>query len=264
MSRFPIQQVTTFASDPFAGNPAWVVTLEGPRPTRLLQRLCRHLDEPMIAVLAPEDDSIGLGFVTPEGTHPGAGHATHAAAWVAFQRLRPAATTIDFRLDDGGLRTARRDGELISVDWPVMAYTGTDRVAELSACLRHAPKETFSAPFGLVAVLDDEDDVAGLGPDLGSLSRLPEDVVIVTAPARSADFAIRVFAPKVGLPEDPVCGTAHRILTPLWAQRIGRDTLTSHQLSPRGGELICRLDGETVAISGRAVTVIEGTWAAQD
>jgi predicted PhzF superfamily epimerase YddE/YHI9 len=87
-------------------------------------------------------------------------------------------------------------------------------------------------------------------------------VVIATAPARSADFAIRVFAPKVGLPEDPVCGTAHRILTPLWAERIGRDTLMSHQLSARTGELICRLEGDMVAISGRAVTVIDGTWAA--
>jgi predicted PhzF superfamily epimerase YddE/YHI9 len=143
-----------------------------------------------------------------------------------------------------------------------MPYSGTNRIAELSACLRLVPEETFSSPFGLIAVFADEKDVAALRPDLGQLSRLPEDVVIATAPARSADFAIRVFAPKVGLPEDPVCGTAHRILTPLWAERIGRDTLMSHQLSARTGELICRLEGDMVAISGRAVTVIDGTWAA--
>lgn len=257
----PIQQIATFATDPFCGNPAFVVTLSEPIPDAPLHHLCRHLNEIMIAVLALENDGVDLRFLTPTGFHSGAGHATHAAAWVALKTLRPGAASLDLRLQSGGRRSIRAEGDLISVDWPAMPYASADMLAPLADSLGIQPLETFTSSFGAIAIFDRSETIARLTPDLSKISKLPSDTVIVTAPAEAADFAIRVFAPKLGLPEDPVCGTAHRILVPYWAARTGRRTLVSHQLSERSGKLFCQLHGETVTISGRATPFLTGSVA---
>ncbi len=255
----PIQQIVTFANDPFRGNPAFVVTPHAPLPAALLHKLCGHLHEIIIAVVTPGDDGLGVSFVTPTGFHPGAGHATHAAAWVVLNTLRPKETKAELRLDSGKSRTVRAEGDLISVDWPIMPYASADLRAPLRDALGVQPLATYEAAFGAVAVFDSEETVAALVPDQGRILALPFDTVMVTAPARHADFAIRVFAPKLGLPEDPVCGTAHRILTPFWAAQTGRRVLVSHQFSERGGELFCELHDDIVTISGRATPFLSGT-----
>jgi predicted PhzF superfamily epimerase YddE/YHI9 len=110
----------------------------------------------------------------------------------------------------------------------------------------------------MIALFPTAEDVAALAPDLDRVALLEANTVIVTAPASRSDFVVRVFAPKVGLPEDPVCGTAHRIIVPFWAHRLGRTSLVSHQLSPRTGELFCELRGDTVTIAGLATPFLEG------
>lgn len=254
----PIQQIVTFASDPFSGNPAYVLTPDEALPANVLHRLCSHLDEGMIAVLTPEGDDLGVQFPTPTGFHAGAGHATHAAAWVALKSLRPGAASLDLRLKGGGHRTVRIDGDLVSVDWPTMPYESADLTAQLHDALGARPTATYKSSFGYVAIFDTEQAVAQLAPDLDKVSALPADTVMVTAPSQQADFAIRVFAPKLRLPEDPVCGTAHRILVPFWAAQTKRTTLTSRQLSPRSGELFCQLRDGVVTISGRAMPFMAG------
>jgi PhzF family phenazine biosynthesis protein len=256
----PIQQIVTFATDPFRGNPAFVLTPGLVLPDPTLNRICAHLRETMIAVLQPHGEEMSVRFATPNGFHPGAGHATHAAAWVALNILRPGAASLDLTLESGQRRNVRRDGATISVDWPVMPYADTD--LSLHAALGATPRETFTSSFGAIAIFEDEAAVQALSPDLAKIEALPVDTVIATAPAQGAsgaDFAIRVFAPRLNLPEDPVCGTAHRILVPLWAARTGRRELVSHQLSPRGGELYCRLHGDIVTIAGRAVPFLSGS-----
>jgi PhzF family phenazine biosynthesis protein len=257
----PIQQIATFATDPFRGNPAYVVTLATPVPAPVLHALCRHLNEPVIAVLSRDIDALTLRFITPTGLHAGPGHVTHAAAWVALKGLAEGRDNLDLRLDTGGHRSVRAEGDLIAVDWPVMPYAGADFAAPLEEALGARPRETFTASFGAIAIFDTEEIVADLKPDLDRLARLACDTVMATSPSNDADFAIRVFAPRLGLPEDPVCGTAHRILVPLWAARLGRDRLVSHQLSPRGGELFCRFAGEIVTIAGHATPFMTGSVA---
>lgn len=257
-----IYQVVTFASRAFAGNPAFVVVLDEPRSAETMQALCRQLREPILAALHNEGDAIRLDYWTPAGTHPGPGHSTHAAAWVVFNRLRPAAGEVSLLLANGDIRKVHRDaGGLLSVNWPLMPFTAINATGELAGPLRRQPVETFRSDFGVIAIFSEESHVAGLEPDLDAMARLDTNTVIVTAPARSADFAIRVFAPKVGLPEDPVCGTAHRILMPLWAERFQRTELVSHQLSPRGGKLYCRLSDGLVTIGGEAMLFLEGSIA---
>ncbi|MEZ5832407.1 MAG: PhzF family phenazine biosynthesis protein [Dongiaceae bacterium] len=255
----PIQQIVTFASDPFHGNPAFVVTPARPLPPATLHQICHHLHEVMIAVLVPEGDTLTVRFATPTGFHSGAGHATHAAASVALRSLRPGVSSLDLRLDSGAHRSVRVDGDLISVDWPVMPYGSADLIEALQDALGVRPAATYDSSFGFIAVFDDDQIVARLDPDIGKIAALSADTVMVTAPSQSADFAIRVFAPKLGLPEDPVCGTAHRILVPFWATRTGRRTFRSNQLSPRGGELLCQLHDDVVTISGRAIPFLTGS-----
>ncbi|MEO7223043.1 MAG: PhzF family phenazine biosynthesis protein [Devosia sp.] len=253
----PIQQVVTFAGTPFHGSPAFVLSLDHPRPVALLQEVCRELRDFVLAVLSVDGDDIDLRFVTPHGIHAGPGHATHAAAFVALKRLKPG-SSLDLRIEGGGRRRARIEDGLVAVDWPAMPLSSIDQVAELARCLGRTPLETFQSTFGLIAVFSDDAEIAALRPDFAQLALLAADTVMVTSPATGADFAIRVFAPKIGLPEDPVCGTAHRILVPYWADRFGRSGLVSHQLSARGGVLHCRIVGDIVTIAGEAVSFLDG------
>jgi PhzF family phenazine biosynthesis protein len=251
-------QIVTFAAEPFRGNPAFVVTLEKPLPESVLSSLCAQLHEDVLAVMIPNGDDIELRYVTRSGPHPGAGHATHAAAWVAFNRIRPGTREIAFRLQDGDVRRTRSDGDLIAVDWPIISYTDVDQRDALEESLGRRPARTLASAFGTIAIFDSENVVKDLAPNLDLVARLDTNAVVVTAPAQRSDFVIRVFAPKLGLPEDPVCGTAHRIIVPFWAERLGRTSLVSHQLSARSGELFCELRKDAVTIAGVAAPFLEG------
>jgi predicted PhzF superfamily epimerase YddE/YHI9 len=109
-----------------------------------------------------------------------------------------------------------------------------------------------------MAVYESEDEIRELRPDMDALRRVEMFAVIVTAPGREADFVSRFFAPAVGVPEDPVTGSAHCTLGPYWARRLGKEVLHARQLSPRGGELVCELRGDRVLLRGQAVLYLEG------
>lgn len=251
-------QIVTYANAPFRGNPAFVVTLDRPVAATVQSDVCAQLNQDVLAVLVSNGVDIDLRFATPTGSHPGAGHSTHAAAWVALNRLRPGTRELALRLEDGSSRQVRSDGDLIAVDWPIMPFSVVDRIDALEACLGRKPDSTLEATFGTIAVFPSEEDVRELAPDLAHIAELDSNAIIVTAPARRSDFVIRVFAPKLGLPEDPVCGTAHRIIVPFWATRLGKKALLSHQVSARTGELFCELRKDVVTIAGLAAPFLDG------
>jgi predicted PhzF superfamily epimerase YddE/YHI9 len=140
-----------------------------------------------------------------------------------------------------------------------MPYVETPRAGDVARALKAEPRETYVAPFGYVTIFDSEGDIAALDPDMAKLAGLDRSAVIATAPGKNSDIVIRVFAPAVGLPEDPVCGTAHRIITPYWATRLGKNEIHSRHLSKRGGDLWCKLRGENVEIAGESVQAFEAT-----
>jgi predicted PhzF superfamily epimerase YddE/YHI9 len=252
-------QVVTFATDPLHGNPAFVLSGAGAAPDAVLMAACAILRTDVIAVLdAAAGGVTPLRFFTSKGPHGGPGHATLAAAHIALRggALQPA---VKFHTASGD-RAAQIEGERIAIDFPVMPGERVDRVLELESALGARPRESFVAPFGYVAVYDDAKSVAAMQPDLDRVAGFDRTAVIATAPGRDgADIVIRVFAPNVGLPEDPVCGTAHRIIVPYWAQRLGKKQIHSRQLSPRGGDLFCEDKGEVVVIGGDSRLVIDGT-----
>ena len=139
-----------------------------------------------------------------------------------------------------------------------MSYE-TITVKPIAGALGARPEVSYVAPFGYVAVFDSDAAVAGLMPDMQRTAALDRSALIVTAPGTHSDIVIRVFAPAVGLPEDPVCGTAHRIIAPYWAKRLGKSAFKAFQASRRGGEVGCRLHGDRVELEGACVFYLEGT-----
>ncbi|MFT3989305.1 PhzF family phenazine biosynthesis protein [Aestuariivirga sp.] len=254
-----LYQAVTFAADPLSGNPAFVLAGTQGASDIALTGACDSLRADVLAVLDEmENEQPLLRFFTPQGRHPGAGHATMAAAHVFLASHHREDVT--FRLTDGGSRKARRDGDMIAVEFPLMPFVKTDLAGVVEAAVGATPLETSVAPFGHVAVFKDEATIAGLAPDLDRVSALDRSALIATAPgSNGADVVIRVFAPKVGLPEDPVCGTAHRIIIPYWARKMGKAKLHSRHLSPRGGDLWCEAKGEIVTIAGKNLLVVDGT-----
>jgi predicted PhzF superfamily epimerase YddE/YHI9 len=251
-------QVVTFATDPLHGNPAFVLSGARGISDNGLMAACTILRTDVVAVL---DEAAGgvtpLRFFTSKGVHGGAGHATLAAAHVALHN--GAGPSVMFHTSNGN-RAARIDGKRIAVEFPVMPGAPVDRIVDIGAALGVRPKETWVAPFGYVAFYDDPAKIAAMQPDLERVATFDRTAVIATAPGSDgADIVIRVFAPNVGLPEDPVCGTAHRIIVPYWAERLGKKKIHSRQLSPRGGDLFCEDKGEVVVIGGDSNLVIDGT-----
>jgi predicted PhzF superfamily epimerase YddE/YHI9 len=254
-----LHQIVTFASQAFRGNPAMVLVSEGGVPPSMLCRLAEHLREPVVAALATRDGGLQLSFSTPDGPHPGAGHAAHAAAYVALTRLRPNEERIEFDLGGDRRMVAWRDASGPAVEWPIMPYAAIEAIPRVRACIGVEPVETYVSAFGLVAVLPSSGDVEALVPRLDLIASMSENTLTVTSPDHLEDFAIRVFAPRLGLPEDPVCGTAHRVVVPLWSERLGKTQLISRQLSPRGGRLLCLHGPATVTLAGAATPFFSGT-----
>jgi len=253
-----IHQIVTFATDVFAGNPAFVVTVPQPVPGTVLQKVAAQLGEAVLSCLRRlGNDRFELTFHAPSGPHGGAGHAAAAASHVLLGETGAARGTIV--LADGAERNIYRDGARTAVPWPVMPFAPTGIAGTLAEALGIPLEGAFISDFGYVAVCSRPEPIGTIRPDLDAIARLDRGTVIVTAPGDVSDIVIRVFAPKLGLPEDPVCGTAHRIIVPYWARRLGRTEIHSRQLSPRGGDLWCRLDGDSVVISGESKTFLAGT-----
>jgi PhzF family phenazine biosynthesis protein len=259
-SKANLFQIVTFARDPLHGNPAFVLSGAGNASDHVLMTACGMLRTDVIAVVGEASGGdTPLKFFTPDGPHAGAGHATLAAAHTVL-RNGAAPRTVTFHLADGDRRAAYVEGDRICIEFPAMPGSRVDRIAEVEAALGAHPLETWVAPFGYVAIFEDPAVIAALRPNLARVSAFDRNAVIATAPGGTAsDIVIRVFAPKVGLPEDPVCGTAHRIIVPYWAGKMGKAKIHSRHLSPRGGDLWCENKGEKVVIAGETSLVIDGT-----
>ncbi len=258
--QIPIYQVDAFAGAPFRGNPAAVCPLGTWLDDRLLQAIAAEDNLPETAFYVREDGRYRLRWFTPTVEVELCGHATLAAAHVILElRHEVASPGITFDSLSGPL-TVARDGDLYVLDFPSRppAPCPDQALGEaLTSALGARPFSVLRAADCL-CVFDREDDVRRLAPDMSKLAALDCFAVIVTAPGSDCDFVSRFFAPKAGIPEDPVTGRAHTTLIPYWSQRTGRKKLFARQISARGGELWCEDRGGRVGIGGRAVQYLEG------
>lgn len=251
--------VDAFTSTLFHGNPAAVCPLETWLPDPLLQNIAAENNLSETAFFTRErDGSFHLRWFTPTQEVDLCGHATLATAHVIFTDGAHNRGEISFKSRSGPLRVLR-EGELFTLDFPLWRVTPAAADPDLVRALGREPAALFTNSRDYLALFHSEQDVAALQPDMERLRSINREGVMCTAPGQVADFVSRYFAPQVGIPEDPVTGSAHCSLTPFWAERLGKTRLRAKQISPRGGELLCRLEGERVHISGTAVRYLEGT-----
>ncbi len=271
-----IFQVDAFTGSAFGGNPAAVCLLTAPAEPAWMQAVAAEMNLSETAFVEPADGRYHLRWFTPAAEVALCGHATLASAHVLFETgLADAGQTIKFDSLSGPL-TARAAataaaavtatagapaGLEIELDFPVRPAVSAPPLDGLLAALGvDGPVWTGAGEDDYLVVIGREEEVLNLRPDLAALARLSARGVIVTAPASrpDADFVSRFFAPAVGVPEDPVTGSAHCTLAPYWAERIGRSELTGYQASARGGTVKVSLDSDRVRLAGRAVTVLTG------
>ena len=255
----PLFVVDAFAPRPFAGNPAAVCFLDAPRDDGWLQSLAAEMNLSETAFLLPEGDGYRLRWFTPRVEVDLCGHATLASAHVLWQTGRLAPDRPAEFWTRSGLLTATRQGERITLDFPAVAAQACPDGPGLAEALGARLLYLGRNGMDYLALLDAEETVRGLRPDFARLAELPVRGVIVTAVGSGEfDFVSRFFAPRVGVPEDPVTGSAHCCLGPFWAERLGKSDLRAYQASPRGGVVQVGVRGERVLLGGEAVTVVKG------
>ncbi|WP_069801564.1 PhzF family phenazine biosynthesis protein [Thermogemmatispora onikobensis] len=253
-----IVQVDAFTDRPFAGNPAAVCVLAEPRDERWMQLVAREMNLSETAFLFPEGDGYRLRWFTPTVEVDLCGHATLASAHVLWEEelLRPDETARFYTRS--GLLSARRLDGWIEMNFPATPATAVPPPPGLNEALGVTPRLVAKNQFDYLVELESEEEVRALQPDLTRLLTIPARGFIVTSRAsgQEYDFVSRVFAPAVGVNEDPVTGSAHCTLAPFWSSRLGSPALTGYQASARGGLVRVRLAGERVFLSGQAVTVL--------
>jgi len=259
----PVVQVDAFTNRPFAGNPAAVCVLDGPRDEQWMRDVAAEMNLSETAFLHPAGDGWNLRWFTPEAEVALCGHATLASAHVLWQDEHlPFGREARFHTLSGVLAAALQ-GDWITLDFPAKPETEAPAPEGLEAALGVRPVYVGRSQFDWLVEVESEDVVRALKPDLGLLARVDARGVIVTAQGSGMDydFVSRFFAPRVGVPEDPVTGSAHCVLAPFWTRRLGRDELTGYQASRRGGIVRVRAVGDRVVLAGQAVTVMRGELA---
>lgn len=255
--RIPYFQVNAFTTSPFGGNPAGVCPLEDWLPAPLLQQIAAENNLSETAFFVPACPNVfELRWFTPTVEVDLCGHATLASAHVIFNELRHPSAKLGFQTRSGRLGVARR-GASLELDFPSRPPVACAAPETLVQALGAVPREVLKSRDYL-ALFDSPAQVAALRPDMDQLSRVDSLGVIATAQGGGVDFVSRFFAPRAGVPEDPVTGSAHCTLIPFWAGRLGKTELVARQISHRGGELSCRLAGERVGIAGEAVVYCRG------
>lgn len=257
--RAPIYQVDAFTATRFAGNPAAVILLDSFLPDATLQSIAAENNLAETAYLAPANGDYQLRWFTPETEVPLCGHATLASAAVVMKRLEPARAQVVFHSASGPL-TVTKNGAGYVMDFPSRPSAPVPAPAGLAEAIGVAPLEVTENDFNYLALLPDEATLRGVVPDGAALIRIGKPGLIVTAPSSDSqfDFLSRYFAPVKGILEDPVTGSAHCMLAPFWAARLGKTDFTAWQASPRGGKVICRLRGDRTELEGECVFYLEG------
>lgn len=259
-----IYQVDAFASHAFEGNPAAVCPLPDDAPwpkDEALLAIAAENNLSETAFFQREADAWRLRWFTPATEVALCGHATLATAWVMFNRLGVDTAQIDFDTASGRL-VVSKTGDRLRMDFPANPATAIACMPAAAAAVGGKPEAALRADAGngfLLLVYKSADEVRALTPDFGALAAAEQGGVIVTAPGDNGyDFVSRLFAPAKGINEDPVTGSAHCVLAPYWAGRIGKRSLKARQVSARGGDVDCELDGDRVRLEGGAVLYMTG------
>jgi PhzF family phenazine biosynthesis protein len=257
-NKIVLYQVDAFTDKLFHGNPAGVCILEEWLDDKLMQNIAAENNLAETAFVVKNGDSFEIRWFTPTVEVDLCGHATLASAHVLFNYYPIKENLIPFFSSRSGKLPVERQGLWLTLDFPIDSYTQIDIPDILITALQKRPIEAYRGKTDIMLVFASQEDVEEFRPNFPLIESVGGRGVIVTAPGIKVDFVSRFFAPQSGIDEDPVTGSAHTTLAPYWSMKTGKTRMTAHQLSKRGGNLVCEVKDNRVMISGRAVTYLIG------
>jgi len=258
--KYKIYQVDAFTDRLFSGNPAAVCILDTWINDELMQAIANENNLAETAFIVPVGQDFAIRWFTPTVEVDLCGHATLAAAFVFFNVLHYPNSLLRFYSSKSGVLAVEKKEDMLFLDFP------TDKIERLTEehhaafekCIGTNPIELYKGKTDFIAVIDNENLLRNLQPDLNEISRLKARGLIVTAKGDDVDFVSRFFAPQSGIDEDPVTGSAHTSLVPLWSKKMGKNSFIAHQLSKRGGQLVCEFKNDRCLIGGKARLYLTG------
>jgi PhzF family phenazine biosynthesis protein len=258
MKAIKLYQVDAFVEGPFSGNPAAVCPLDNWLPDDTLQNIALENNLSETAFFLKKSDHYEIRWFTPTVEVDLCGHATLATAFVLFEKEGHPTDSIKLVSPRSGELYVTRQRDMLTLNFPaddIQEVTLSDNVLY---GLNIDPIQAFRGISDVLLVFNNEEDVLALEPDFGLLGKIQARGIICTAPGSKVDFVSRFFGPNAGVNEDPVTGSAHTSLTPLWARKLGKSAMQARQLSARGGYLECQLLENRVEISGKARLFLVG------
>ena len=252
MNKIKIYQVDAFADQIFTGNPAAVCMLDQWLSDEIMQSIAAENNLAETAFVVPQENSFEIRWFTPSVEVDLCGHATLASAYVLFHDFNFNGNVINFHSPHSGeLKVSRKD-DLLFLDFPTDLLEEASCYEQIEKGIGIKASKIYKGKTDYIAILDTEELVTDLSPNLEEISKLNGRGLIVTAQGKQVDFVSRFFAPQSGIDEDPVTGSAHTSLIPIWAKRLGKKDMVAKQLSDRGGTLYCEFNGARCSIGGNA------------
>ena len=253
--------VDAFTEELFAGNPAAVLPCISMPPSDLMLKIAIENNYSETAfVVRRGAGEYDLKWFTPGGEVDLCGHATLATSFVIHNFVDPGVSEMHFHTLSGELIVRACDEGGYTMDFPIGAYKPIPVSEDILAATDGMAQEAYYDGEGgdLITVVPSEEALVAFVPDFDLIRRVEGRGLVITAPSREYDFVSRCFYPKLDVPEDPVTGSAHTYLMPLWAGKLGRAEMTARQVSRRGGTLQVRLAGDRVFITGSARLFMHG------
>jgi len=252
-----IYHVDAFTDELFHGNPAGVCFPDGHMTEKDMQNIAMEMNLSETAFVVREGDAYNLRWFTPRVEVDLCGHATLATAHVMWERgLVPRGRSIEFQTKSGRLSARQWDGRVV-IDLPAKLEQTVEPPHELLEALGVPVLYVGRSQFDFLVEVENVNIVKNMWPNMSKLTHMPGRAVIVTAKGEEYDFVSRFFAPQIGVDEDPVTGSAHCVLAPYWAKKLGKNTFIALQASKRRGILHIELIGDRVHMGGSAVTFFE-------
>ena len=255
--RLELFQVDSFTNKIFEGNPAGVIFSEF-LPNEVMQKIALENNLSETAFVYEEGNDYRIKWFSPLMEIDLCGHATLAAAHIYFTEINRDANSITFISSKNGSLEVIRKNNYLYLNFPVDQYAPIPIDDDLINMIGETPIEAFKGRDDIMCIFEDESIIYNIEPNKSLLKLFPVRGLIVSAKSLDHDFVSRCFFPITGVDEDPVTGSAHTTLTPYWTKQLGKDSLLAKQVSSRGGELKCVLEGDRVIIGGEAVTYLKG------
>jgi len=256
--KIKIYQIDAFTDKVFSGNPAAVCILNNYLDEQTMQKIASENNLAETAFVVKKENDFEIRWFTPSIEVDLCGHATLASAFVLYEHYNYQFDKIKFHSKKSGILIVKKENDFITLDFPTDNYKKINTPQILIDAFELEPIETYKGKTDYLLIFSSQKDIENIKPDLNLIKTAGGRGVIISAKGDKTDFVSRFFGPNVGINEDPVTGSAHTTLIPVWSRKLNKRILTAKQLSKRQGYLQCKYLGERVEISGKAVTYLIG------